>query len=152
MSMAEAVATNRNMTRVQERIAELEALAGDDTSHGDSPRLVDALLAEWRAHLRAMRERADALPRVLAEPPAQTPPPKSSVADTRVSRVDLDRVDRELAEVRVQVDHLEALVTQDMRLGNPTKRSRDLLAAHREHLRQLLSRRTAMFVAFVTGQ
>jgi len=45
--MAEAVATNRNEARVQQRIAELEALAADDTTRGDSPRLVNALLAEW---------------------------------------------------------------------------------------------------------
>ena len=163
MSMAEAAATNRNIARVQERIAELEALAVDDTFHGNSPRLVDALLAEWRAHLRAMRDRPEALPPAIAEPASPAPPAaasvrgapgdgRSSVAAPRVSRADLDRVDRELTEIRGQVDHLEALVAQDMRLGHPTKRSRDLLAAHREHLHQLLSRRTAMFVAFVTGQ
>ena len=161
--MPEAVATNRNEARVQQRIAELEALAADDTTRGDSPRLVNALLAEWRAHLRAMRDRSEALSPAIAERAAQTPLPASSargapggagssVAEPRVSRLDLDRADQELAEVRGHVDYLEALVAQDMRWGNPTKRSRDLLAGHREHLHQLLSRRTAMFIAFVTGQ
>ena len=99
----------------------------------------------------------------IAERAAQTPLPASSargapggagssVAEPRVSRLDLDRADQELAEVRGHVDYLEALVAQDMRWGNPTKRSRDLLAGHREHLHQLLSRRTAMIIAFVTGQ
>ena len=163
MSSPEPIATDRNIARVQARITELEALSADDATNGDSPRLVNALLAEWRAHLSAMQERRDALPRAIPEPPRRTPSPASTARsspnaagfaanDIRVSRVDLDRLDQELAEVRGHVEYLEAVVARDMRWGNPTKRSRDLLAAHREHLHQLLSRRTAMFVAFVTGQ
>jgi len=76
----------------------------------------------------------------------------ASVGGPRTSRVDLDRIDEEVAEARDRIEHLESLVGRDLRLGHPTKHSRELLETYRESLRQLLDRRTAMFTAFVTGR
>jgi len=79
----EVRAVTRDIARVRRRIAELEALARDDTEHGASPGLVHGLVAEWRARLRAMQDRRDVLLRTISDPNRQTPSP--SWASTTLS-------------------------------------------------------------------
>ena len=50
-----------DIARVRKRLAELEALATDNTRHGASPRLVRALVTEWRSRLEEIQRRRDAL-------------------------------------------------------------------------------------------
>ena len=79
----EVRAVTRDIARVRRGTAELEALARDDTEHGASPGLVHGLVAEWRARLRAMQDRRDALLRTISDPNRQTPSP--SWASTTLS-------------------------------------------------------------------
>ena len=68
-------AVARDIARVRRRIAELEALAADDTPNGASLELVQGLAEEWRARLRAMENRRDTLLRTISDPDRQTPLP-----------------------------------------------------------------------------
>jgi len=63
MSDAESEVANldSDIARVRKRIAELQALASDDARRGASPRLVRALVAEWRSRLQEIERRRDAL-------------------------------------------------------------------------------------------
>jgi len=65
----EAASLESDIARVHKRVAELEALASDDARRGASPRLVRALLTEWRSRLQEMQRRRDALLRRNADPP-----------------------------------------------------------------------------------
>ena len=60
-SEPEVAGLDSDIERVRKRIAELEALAADNTRHGASPRLVRALVAEWRSRLGELERRRDAL-------------------------------------------------------------------------------------------
>ena len=58
---SEVVNLDSDIARVRKRIAELEALPTDDTRRGASPRLVRALVTEWRNRLQEIERRRDAL-------------------------------------------------------------------------------------------
>ena len=58
---SEVATIDSDIARVRKRIAELEALACDNTRHGASPRLVRALVTEWRSRLEEIQRRRDAL-------------------------------------------------------------------------------------------
>ena len=79
----EVRAVSRDIARVRRRIAELEALAGDDTEHGASPALIHGLVAEWRARLRAMQDRRDALLRTISDPKILSPSSASTTLSVR---------------------------------------------------------------------
>jgi len=64
----ELAAIERDIALARARIAELRALALDDSPHGASPALVRALVAEWRGRLYAIEERREALLRRICEP------------------------------------------------------------------------------------
>ena len=68
-SESEVAIVDSDIERVRKRIAELEALAADNTRHGASPRLVRALVAEWRSRLGEMERRRDALLRRNSDEP-----------------------------------------------------------------------------------
>ena len=68
-SESEIAIIDSDIARVRKRVAELEALATDDTRRGASPRLVRALVTEWRSRLQEMERRRDALLRRNSDPP-----------------------------------------------------------------------------------
>ena len=68
-SESEVAGLDSDIEHVQKRIAELEALAADNTRHGASPRLVRALVAEWRSRLGELERRRDALLRSNSDEP-----------------------------------------------------------------------------------
>jgi len=68
-SEPEVAIIDSDIARVRKRIAELEALAADDTRRGASPRLVRALVAEWRSRLGELERRRDALLRSHSDEP-----------------------------------------------------------------------------------